>query len=75
MVVGVDDGGQFEAGGGFFEDGKYSVWTLSVSSSGIGEGDELGWIGWVDDDGFLAGIIGDEVGVVVGRANPWSIVR
>jgi hypothetical protein len=30
----------------------------------------LWWVGRVDDDCFFRGLIGDEVGVVVGRANP-----
>jgi hypothetical protein len=32
---------------------------------------DFGWVGWVDGDGVFGGFVGDEVGVVVGAADPW----
>jgi hypothetical protein len=32
--------------------------------------DNFGWVGWVDDDSVFGGFVGDEVGVVVGAADP-----
>lgn len=36
-------------------------------------GGDFGGVGWVDDDGVFGGGVGDEVGVVVGAADPWGL--
>lgn len=59
VVVGVDDGGQVDLVGG---DVVFEGWG------------DFGRVCGVDDDGVFGGFVGDEVGVVVGAADPCGLM-
>ena len=56
VVMGVDDGGK--------------VFDVVGRKRGFYGWCHLRGVGWIDDNSVFCGFIGDEVGIVVGAANP-----
>lgn len=80
-VLAADDGGGAEVAGDLGVAAGVVAVVVRVEDGGQGEGvrrdggfeggDDFGGVGWVEDHALLGGLVGDQVGVVVGAADPW----